>query len=61
MRKFVTDMDIKAIVNTDSGTVLNAEQKTIFETLLGSTSHGTSIETLYEQNFEISGSKHVHL
>ena len=51
MKKFVNDMDIKANVNTESGTVLNAEQKTIFETLLGSTSHGTSTETLYEQNF----------
>ena len=51
-------MDIKSIVNTESGTALNAEQKTIFE---GSTSHGTSTEILYEQNFEISGSLLTHM
>ena len=61
MRRFVNDMNIKSIVNVESDTPLDAEQQAIFEKLLDSNSHGTSTETLYEQNFEISGSLLTHM
>jgi len=53
MRRFVNDMSIKSIVHRDI--YLNTEQQELYETLLGSSSGGTSTGTLYEQGFEVSG------